>query len=55
MLQVIKVNNFHFYDDKENFIEFSKFVLNFWEELAVSNDEFVETNNLNEEQIEADL
>ena len=48
-----KVNDFNFYDDEENFIEPPEFVPNSWEELAVFDDEFVETKSPNEEQIEA--
>ena len=50
-----KVNDFNFYDDEENFIEPPESVPNSWEELAVSDDEFVETNSPNGEQIEAGL
>ena len=50
-----KVNDFNFYDDEENFIEPSESVSNSWEELTVSDDEFVETNSPNGEQIEAGL
>ena len=37
-----KVNDFNFYDNKKNFIEPLEFVSNSWEELAISDDEFVE-------------
>ena len=47
-----KVNDFDFYDE-ENFIEPPESVPNSWEELTVSDDEFVETNSPNGEQIEA--
>ena len=50
-----KVNDFNFYDNEENFIEPPESVPNSWEELTVSNDEFVETNSSNKEQIEAGL
>ena len=48
-----KVNDFDFYDDEENFIEPPESVSNSWKELAISDDEFVETNSPNEEQIKA--
>ena len=49
-----KVNDFDFYNDEKNFIEPPESVLNSWEELTVSDDEFVKTNSSNGEQIKAD-
>ena len=48
-----KVNDFDFYNDEKNFIEPLESVPNSWEEVTVSDDEFVETNSPNGEQIEA--
>ena len=50
-----KVNDFNFYDNEENFIEPPESVSNSWEELTISDDEFVETISPNGEQIEAGL